>query len=545
MPHPNSPEEQLEALRQTYASQLSAKLRLIEETCEKLFKERDDKDALKKLHYLAHSLAGSGATFGFSSLSRTGSALENFVSDIIENKLTITGEHTAGINNLLDELRKASDKSEKIIYSKQGKDTFPEKADSRPIFIVDDDADIAQAIASQLISFGYTVQTFTDIAGLEKAMPHTEPAAIIMDIIFPEGEFAGTDIISQIRLHHKTRVPVIFVSVHDDMEARLRAVRADSDGYFVKPVDIYDLIDILAILTNPKDTEPYRILIVEDEPELAKFYSLILEQAGIITSIVTEPLTVMQNMLKFNPDLILMDIYMPDCSGMELARIIRQIPEYLSVPIVFLSIERNLEKKLTAMGYGGDDFLTKPIQPVHLISAVTTRVERARALKNLMIRDSMTGLLNHSNILENLEREVSLAKRQTGKLAFAMLDIDNFKDVNDAYGHLTGDLVLKSLARLLQDRLRKTDLIGRYGGEEFAVILLDTDGACAGKILGELKDSLSQIRYQSGGAEFSITFSCGLAAFPAYEDPEKLILAADKALYKAKHAGRDRIILAE
>jgi diguanylate cyclase (GGDEF)-like protein len=252
----------------------------------------------------------------------------------------------------------------------------------------------------------------------------------------------------------------------------------------------------------------------------------------------------MEPLEEFSPELILMDINMPGASGEEVAQVLRQQEIHVSVPIVFLSGETDKSRQLAAMGHGGDDFLVKPIQPEHLVSAVTSRIERYRALRNFMIRDSLTGLLNHTKIKEQLEIEIDRARRQQRPLSFAMIDLDHFKSVNDTYGHPTGDKVLKSLSRLLQQRLRKVDVIGRYGGEEFAVIFPDTSGPDAVRVLDGIRKDLVQIRQHGEKAEFSVTFSCGVASYPDFATPEAINNAADKALYRAKHDGRNRVVLA-
>jgi diguanylate cyclase (GGDEF)-like protein len=130
-------------------------------------------------------------------------------------------------------------------------------------------------------------------------------------------------------------------------------------------------------------------------------------------------------------------------------------------------------------------------------------------------------------------------------LSFAMIDIDYFKQVNDSYGHPVGDRVIKSLSRLLKQRLRTSDLVGRYGGEEFAVVLVDADGVTAMKVLDNIRDDFSQLRHLAEEKEFTVTFSCGIADVSQFPDATKLSDAADKALYKAKHAGRNRVMLAD
>lgn len=260
--------------------------------------------------------------------------------------------------------------------------------------------------------------------------------------------------------------------------------------------------------------------------------------------VLSDPHLVLQELRDWKPDLILMDVYMPLCRGLELAAVIRQQPDHMSTPIVYLSGETRLEQQLAALRLGGDDFLIKPIEPEHLISAVTARAERSHALRFLIMRDGLTGLLNHTAIMGDIEVEIARAKRKKTTLAYAMLDLDHFKSINDTFGHPTGDGVLKTLARLLQQRLRHTDVIGRYGGEEFAVILPEASEPQARQVLEEIRVGFAQIPQQSNDGEFVATFGAGIAMWPQFGDSSQLNAAADRALYHAKQNGRNRTSLA-
>jgi diguanylate cyclase (GGDEF)-like protein len=318
--------------------------------------------------------------------------------------------------------------------------------------------------------------------------------------------------------------------------------------YLFKPVETHDLVDWLDRLTQGISSKPlskpYRILIVDDDRYLAESYALILQLAGMEARVLTEPLKILDIIADYHPDLILMDIYMPECNGIDLAQVVRQHRTYLSIPIVFLSVENNVERQLAAKRLGGDDFLTKPIEPSHLISAVLSRAERARDLRTVMESDSLTGLLNHVVIKERLAIELKRAHRQGTPLTFALIDLDHFKAINDDHGHLTGDRVIKALASLLNRRLRDTDIIGRYGGEEFAVILTETETESAVKVMNEIRKSFALLRHSSGEQEFSVTLSCGVAGLTDKTNSRELIAAADGALYAAKAAGRNRVVKA-
>jgi diguanylate cyclase (GGDEF)-like protein len=421
----------------------------------------------------------------------------------------------------------------------------PERAERQTsVLIVEDDTATADHLALQLAHFGYQAFVAHTLDGLEAAMQAHAPAAIVMDIVFPEGDLAGPQ-----RMVDAARagadVPVIFLSQRDDFEARLWAVRAGGKAYLTKPADVDSLVSVLDTLTGAFVPEPYRVLIVDDTLMISTLYAAILGDAGMITVALNDPAKVIQALQEFQPDLLLLDMYMPGCTGTEVAALIRQQAAFVSLPIVFLSGERDRENQLAALDQGGDDFLTKPITAAQLVSAVTSRARRARAMRAQLSRDGLTGLLTHASIKEQVVREIVRAQRYGTALTVAMIDIDHFKQINDRYGHAAGDRVLKGLARLLHQRLRMSDSIGRYGGEEFLIILPQTDSAAALRVIDDVRARFATIGHQFGDTEVTVTFSGGVASLSPTCDGSCLLEAADAALYAAKHAGRNRIIGAE
>jgi diguanylate cyclase (GGDEF)-like protein len=286
---------------------------------------------------------------------------------------------------------------------------------------------------------------------------------------------------------------------------------------------------------------PFRILIIDDDELLASHFRLVLENAGMEAFALSDPRQALDVVKSFRPEMILLDLYMPNYPGADLARTIRQDNDWLAVPIVYLSSERNIGAQLAAMEQGGDDFLTKPISDPHLVTAVRIRAERARSLSDLMYRDSMTGLLRHARIKDQLVVECERAKRSNEALCAAMLDIDHFKLVNDNYGHAVGDRVIKALAQLLKQRARKTDILGRYGGEEFAIILPACNIEMAKQVLDDIRQRFNSIIFAYPGGVFSVTLSGGIAQMSEELSDHALLAAADGALYRSKQGGRNRI----
>ena len=171
-----------------------------------------------------------------------------------------------------------------------------------------------------------------------------------------------------------------------------------------------------------------------------------------------------------------------------------------------------------------------------------SRAQRYRDLKKLTDRDSLTGLLNHTNILRSLDREISSAARTNTHVVMAMVDIDHFKKVNDTYGHAVSDQVLLRVTHLIRNRLRRTDLVGRYGGEEFAVVMPNTTLETATAILEELRKTCAETEHSSDQGTFKVTFSAGVAEFPGIQTGSELAQAADECLYEAKRTGRNKVV---
>ncbi len=412
----------------------------------------------------------------------------------------------------------------------------------RELVLIEEDTEEANRLAAQLGQFGYLVHHFDNAAALGSSAG--KAVALLVAVKSHKDGRRNISTLEKLKKQGSSLPPAIFIAHDLELPMRLLAARAGAVAFLGRPVNILELIDAIDGLQELQEEEPFRVLVVDDDPGLSSYYKSVLEEAGVEVLVVHNPLAVLQPLGDFRPELIVMDLYMPKCHGKELAAAIRQEHAYLPIPIVFLSAEDDTSKQLDVMTIGGDDFLVKPIFPEHLVAAVITRARRFRTLRALMVRDSLTGLLNHTTTNEQTKIELARARRINQSLTFALLDIDHFKLVNDQYGHPAGDRVIKSLSNLLKQRLRATDVIGRYGGEEFAVVLPDADAETATKIIDEVRQSFADIRHQHDGGDFVVTLSGGIATYPQYSEVAHLIDAADKALYEAKSGGRNQVVSA-
>lgn len=553
-------QQMLKLLRENYAVALPERLVVLQQYWQALLAAKTTekrKDAGELLLREVHSLAGSAGTFGFPELGEQAKQLESFLHGCAPfGNLLLPAQQTQITARLVGLEQQAQSGPQEppspSVHNPSVPSLMPAQhgLENSRIFLLEDDALLAQEIAVQLGVFGWDVCIYTNAteamtalqALAEQGSAQDLPAALIIDIVLPEGPLAGTTFIQRLHTLPLAHPPHIVISARWDLESRLAAARSGAAAYLVKPLDFVALAQHLDRVTSRTTLEnPYRVLIVDDSQDVASHFTQVLKHAGMHVQAINDPLWLLDALAEHQPELVLMDLYMPGCNGIEAARMIRQDPQFLSLPIVFLSTETGLAQQQQAMQTGADDFLHKPISDSDLVLAVSVRIERFRALAALIRRDSLTGLLNHIAFKARLEAEVLRSQRQQSPLTVAMLDIDHFKKVNDTYGHPCGDRVIKALAHLLHKRLRKSDLIGRYGGEEFVLALPSTELEVAAKIVNELREQFEQLRYVSGAQEFSCTFSAGLAAYPSLSEVTSLIDRADEALYRAKHDGRNRV----
>lgn len=541
-PVKKSKPERFRALQEKYARALELNVAEIASLWQEYLQQPTDSSLQESLQRVVHGVAGSAGTFGYAAVSAKVRQLEALLYQMRttqKDPATMRGQ----VELFINEIEQLTPLGPDVIFVPPESEAS-EPRRSRLVYLIEDDFLLAEELSRQLEVFNWEIQCFGTAVEAISALRKLIPAAIVVDIGLPEGELAGAKAVQQFLASRPgTQLPSVFISARYDWAARLAAARAGADIYLRKPFDGSELAAALLRLTDPED-EPYRVLIVDDNEILAEHYAGVLAGVGMQTWVLTDPVGVLEAIENYSPELVLMDVHMPRCSGAEVASVIRQDLSLIGLPIVYLSTEIEKRNQIAALRKGADDFLEKPISDPELIAAVSTRAARFRGLASVMNRDSMTKLHNHSAIKQRLDSEYALATRSKQALVFAMLDIDHFKRVNDTYGHPVGDRVIRSLAQLLKQRLRKYDVIGRYGGEEFAVVMPNTNAKQAKEVLESLLEQFTHIVFKAQ-SEFSCSFSAGIAAMDETMSMEEMIANADKALYTSKAKGRNAVSIFE
>lgn len=368
------------------------------------------------------------------------------------------------------------------------------------------------------------------------------PDAAIIDVNLVHGK--SFELIRQLRdLPHCANLPFAFVSAGGQFEDRIAAAHAGAALFLDKPLEPEMLETAVQQLAALRKIGLPRLLIVDDDWEYGTLVSAHFASRHYEVHQTDDAKNVLTELDRVRPDLILLDVNLPGSSGFEVCRIIRNSQRFQDIPIMIVTANTTYEARLAAFAAGADDYLPKPVVLEELTVKVDSKIERARLLRERHRRDTITGLLIRQAFLEDLRGMLERATIDGAHVSLVMLDIDNFKKVNDLGGHLIGDAALAGLGRVLARSFLPNDLRGRWGGDELQLALYGRDAKTAAEAVVAVLHEFERIEFHGDkGTPFHLTFSAGIAQFPeqgagAYD----LIKVADKRLYKAKNDGRGRV----
>jgi len=371
----------LTEIRQSFKRHLPGKLDEIAHLWAAFKNDKQDDRKLNDLRRMIHSLAGTGGTFGAMAVSRVARELEQFFDSQFIN-LDQKSPPSDGDHKIVEEgiaaLRQAAEawQPSDVPYIKNTE--AKKHSPGNLVYLAEDDQHYAEGLIAELEHAHFRVKYFAELSDFEKACAQELPDIIVMDVVFHDGDAAGADVIRRLKSKIDDFPPVIFISIRCDMGHRLSAARAGARRYFQKPLDMNKFIQTLNGLTERTIVKPFRIVLIDDDEALSEYYATVLREAGMEVRTLSNPLEALSVFEEFKPDVVVTDVYMPDCSGPELAQVVRQDDTWALIPILFLSTESDIDRRLMAMNLGGDDFLVKPVEAAHLETAVRTKAKRSR-----------------------------------------------------------------------------------------------------------------------------------------------------------------------
>jgi len=447
------------------------------------------------------------------------------------------------------------------------------------ILVVDDVPANVKLLEAKLSSEYYDVITAADgFDGLTKAKEY-KPDLILLDVMMPGMD--GFEACQKLKSDHElSHIPVVMVTALSEKSDRLKGLEAGADDFITKPINdmalfarVKSLIRIKTLLDELRlrdqtslqmgiaangdnsfisDVTGAKVMVVDDDSVQAKQIISKLNES-YKASWVEDPEQAVAIAKDGNFDAILISTMFSDADGLRLASHLKSQEETRNVPLLVLVDEDDTRTMFKALEMGINDYLTIPVDKNEMAVRVRTQVRRKRyqeALKSqyqksvsMALTDGLTGLYNRHYLNTHLGNMVKQATANGKNLALMILDMDHFKTVNDTHGHDVGDMVLKQLAGIIVGTARSTDLAARFGGEEFIVLMPETDPLAALGAANRMREIIEATPFAIGGGEtINRTVSIGVASLhPEKDSPEALLKRADEALYLAKNSGRNNV----
>jgi diguanylate cyclase (GGDEF)-like protein len=416
----------------------------------------------------------------------------------------------------------------------------------RKVYHLSDGNPLACEVDQKIEAAGYELTLLDSVAELKEVLAAFAPHLVLIDAPFQDALESVGEIIKLARVRLARRLSLLTFSESGELPVRLRAMRAGADSFIPLPTQSGDVIARIAELLEADTADPFRVLIVEDDRSQAIFAESILRKAGMATSAVTDPLAALDRLDAFKPELILMDLYMPNCSGMELTAIIREREEFINTPIVFLSGEQDQDKHFEALNAGGDDFLSKPIRPKHLISAVTNRVRRARSQGRRSQaqnpRDPVTGLYERAHLFDRLNALLAGEEPAAHGGGLLYVEIDGASQIRERVGLTNFDALLSQVGAYIASHIDPKDLAARFGDTSFVILAHAGAEGDLAQLAGELRTHTTREVFEHEGKTLTASLAFGICLFSAgLGDAGTMLNAAERAMSEARAPGQNRV----
>jgi diguanylate cyclase (GGDEF)-like protein len=528
----------------------------------------------------AHKLIGSLGTFGFANGSGFARKIESILEQPKVGREAIP-ELEKLVQNLREELEHKPNETRTDIH-KTSQTTASSESDRLvpQLLIIDRDRAVAEQMEQEAQRWGITVKIVEDLSTARQAIAQGRPEMVLLDLAISgqpcsnlETAQEGLQLLAELT-NHVSPVPVLIFTASGSTEIRLEVAKLGGRAFIQKPLSAAQVMETVIQVRQRSQTPEAKVMVVDDDAAQLIELRSFLEPWGLKLMGLSNPEKFLETLDSYQPDLLILDVEIPKIDGISLCQVVRNDPRWSGIPILFLTAHREPEMVHRIFAGGADDYVNKPIVGPELVTRILNRLERIQLLRNMAENDPLTGVANRRKSTQELNRFLQLAKRHKQPICFALLDLDYFKQINDKYGHAMGDAILHRLGRLLSLSFRSEDIVARWGGEEFVVVMYGMTKEDGMKRLSELLEKFQEQEFTAtilssdderidletedwsnesdrGGIApiretFCITFSAGIAQYPEHgSDLQSLYRCADRSLHQAKAAGRNCIMIAE
>lgn len=423
----------------------------------------------------------------------------------------------------------------------------PAQADENlRVYHLTDGSGLGCEIDQAMEAAGWEIEVLADDEELRELLAALPPDLVLIDAAFLESLEETGAVLRATRQRTGVRIPLAAIVEADELATRLLARRAGVDALLIDPSGAAEVLKSLRELLAPPAEAPFRILIVEDDASQALFAESILRNANMQTEVVDDPFDVLPALERFMPDMVLMDLHMPKCNGMELTALIRENPAFLHLPIVFLSGESDQDMQFEALDAGGDDFIAKPVRPRHLISSVQNRVRRSRAVARRggdgagvpapAPPSSDNGRIDRSSLMARINAALAASDQERLEhLGLLFLEVDSSAQLRERLGLSNLEQLLEQAAEVIVGQLGETGLVCRFGDASFLALVKVGDDEGLARAATPIRQALGAHSFQVDGTPIRLRFSIGACGFDrGFGTSGDLLNAVERACREAR-----------
>ncbi|MDZ4838077.1 MAG: response regulator [Candidatus Melainabacteria bacterium] len=551
----------MESQRDNYITRCLERLSPMESHANRFAQSPWDVDNLKQLHEHFHQMAGSAGVYNLNEITGVAESGERLCLNIFESQpddIIVYWRHfremIAQLRSILDQARGtagpsaaasdgppplSSQPATQVFESELTPNMVPNQGPD--VIVVSSDQARLSALSQRLDSLGMSVRPCASWTEAKDQIMTKFPQGLLLCVPLKDGN--GYDLITGCRsLPGGANVSIVLLSEEPGFLDKIAAIKAGADAFFELPVEVDVIVQKLRFLFERGKPERYRILSVEDDPDQANYIVTTLENAGYNIAWVQDPKKFEEALLTFVPDLVLLDIVMGEINGFELARFVRQNERFAALPILFLTTQNQLEAHIESARAGGDDHLIKPVNPQLLVATIAGKLERYRIFQRLLRNDGLTQILNHSHFMEYAQRSVRVRSKKFAQV-LTIFDIDGLGRLNDTYGYAVGDRTIQALVQIIKWTFRHTEIIGRIGGDEIAVLDDSLSAQESVEVVKGLLEQFAAVPHKAAGQIFRVTASAGISHVGTDGNLQTLIERSTESLKRAKANGQNQVMM--
>ncbi|PUA29349.1 MAG: hypothetical protein B0W54_01755 [Cellvibrio sp. 79] len=528
---------QLEKLRQQFAANLPEQARKLELIWGHLRHLNWSEQGIAALEQFAHKMTETSTSFGFADLRQKAGQLESYIRDMKALGRNFGGPEYAQVEELVKQLTESLNSQQEHTEPTTASDTRPE-ATEKTVFLIDPDRTLATLCTAYLRNAGFIVEYFDNPQTCMQRLYLDSPDIILFDPDFEGSGLQALGNLRKIKALLLQNTPIVLMSGRTDLNAKLRALRAGSSDYLIKPIDFNFLIEKLIQLIN-QNNKTYRVMVVDDDESVTNLQAEVLRYAGMEVLCVNQPLHSLQRAAEFKPDLVILDMHMPDITGMELAVLLRQDPDFLLLPIIFVTADTdiNLHRNIRALGVNA--LLTKPFEANDLIERCRQALTDTTLLKTRVARitrhTQKPQQINRSYFFSALEEELHTSTMGGQTSALYYVSVDKLSELGQQLGQVELIRLHEHFCELLDETLGSD--------EQWADLSNLVACVLAGKRSPEFhRQRAEQIsKYLSGhsfnvkGQQVSLAVKLGVVML------ESSLATANNALLRAEHAFEEQL----